>query len=267
MPSAPSMLWRHSLFTSQAQSCCLACGRYLAGWPAAHLPTAQSCCLAHSRSRTGCRTAQHSHVAPPLQVTHRLPHSPLTSSTVMLPCPLQVPHRLPLRGLYLQWQLSAPACSSSRQHGMTWGQQASWLPTTGQWPLCQQQGPQQAPSRQLQPRLGRLAAHLWALCLASAIAMTLPASWASLPKGPCWAWPLQLPWAVSSRRSRPPQPHRAGSCVSVTWLLHSSNPQRPAPQQPRGLGLPRLLRGRPPPWQPRLRQLMRWQGLLGRAPG
>ena len=156
---------------------------------------------------------------------------------------------------------------------MAWGQRASWLPSTAQWPLRQQRGPQQAPSRQLQapsrqlqPRMGRLAALAWALCLASAIAMTQPALWALLPKGPCWAWPPQLPWAAPSRHSRPPPPHLAGSCVLVTWLLHSSL-QRPAPQQPRVLGLPCLLRGRPLPWQPRLRQLLRWQGLLGRPPG
>ena len=215
VPGAPAMLWHHNLFTPQAQPCCFVHGRYLAGWPATHLPRAQSCCLAHSRSRTGCRTAQHSHAAPPLQVTCRLPHSPLTTSTVMMPFTLQVPRRPLLCGLHLPGQLSPPACSS-RQHGMTWGQRGSWLLSMGRWPLRQQQGPQLTPTRQLQPRPGRAAALAWALCLASATAMTQPVSWALLHKGPCWAWPPQLPWAALSCRSRSPPAHLAGSCVVAT---------------------------------------------------
>ena len=169
-------------------------------------------CLANSWSCTACRTAQQSHVTAPWQVSRRLPHSPLITSTVMLPWPLQVPRRLLLRGLHL---LSPPA-RRSRQHGMTWGQRGSWLPSMGQWPLLQQQAPQLAPSRELQPCLGQAAALAWALCLASATATTQPVSWALLPKGPCWAWLPQLPGAALSCRSRPPQAHLAGSCMLVT---------------------------------------------------
>ncbi len=156
---------------------------------------------------------------------------------------------------------------------MTWGQRGSWLPSMGQWHPRQQRSPQQAPScqlrgpsRQLQPGLGRAAALTWALCPAPAKTMIRPASWALLPKGPCWAGPPQLPWAAPGRRSRPSQARLAGSCVLVTWLRRS-RPQRPAPQQPRGLGTLPLLLGRQPPWQPRSKQLKRWQGLLGQAPG